>query len=63
MGSTDKIVRILLALIIILLYFTHLISDKLAIVGLILSGIFILTRFISFCPLYILFGINTRKKE
>jgi len=51
MGSTDKIVRILLALIIILLYFTHLISDKLAIVGLILSGIFILTRFISFCPL------------
>ena len=62
MGSTDKIVRILLALIIILLYFTHLISDKLAIVGLILSGIFILTSFISFCPLYMAFGINTRKK-
>jgi len=63
MGSTDKIIRILVALVIILLYFTHLISGTLAIVGLILSGIFILTGFISFCPLYLPFGISTRKKE
>lgn len=63
MGSTDKIIRILVALVIILLYFTHQISGTLAIVGLILSGIFILTSFISFCPLYMPFGISTRKKE
>jgi hypothetical protein len=63
MGSTDKIIRILVALIVILLYFTHLISGTLAIVGLILSGIFILTSFITFCPLYLPFGISTRKKE
>ena len=62
MGSADKIIRIMLALIISLLYFTHLISVTLAIVGLIISGIFILTSFISFCPLYMAFGINTRKK-
>lgn len=63
MGNIDKIVRILVALIIIILYFMHQISGTLAIVGLILSGIFILTSFISFCPLYLPFGISTRKKD
>lgn len=63
MGNIDKIVRILVALVIITLYFMHQISGTLAIVGLILSGIFILTSFISFCPLYLPFGISTRKKD
>jgi hypothetical protein len=63
MGSTDKIIRILVALVIILLYFTDQLSGTLAIIGLVLSGIFILTSFISFCPLYLPFGISTRKKE
>lgn len=63
MGIIDKIVRILVALVIISLYFMHQISGTLAIVGLILSGIFILTSFISFCPLYLPFGISTRKKD
>jgi hypothetical protein len=34
----------------------------LGIVLLILSGVFILTSLISFCPLYFPFGISTRKK-
>lgn len=63
MGNTDKIIRILVALVIIVLYFTHQINGTLAIIGLILSGIFILTSFISFCPLYLPFGISTRKKD
>jgi hypothetical protein len=63
MGTIDKTIRILLALVIIVLYFTNIISGTLAIVGLIFSGIFILTSFISFCPLYLPFGISTRKKE
>jgi hypothetical protein len=63
MGSTDKVIRILVALVIIVLYFTGQVSGTLAIIGLILSGIFILTSFISFCPLYLPFGISTRKKE
>ncbi len=63
MGSIDKTVRILIAVAIIVLYFTHQISDTIAIIGLVLSGIFILTSFISFCPLYLPFGISTRKKE
>lgn len=63
MGNTDKIIRVLVALVIIALYFTHQISGTWAIAGLILSGIFILTGFIGFCPLYLPFGISTRKKQ
>ena len=62
MGAADKIIRILLAVIVVLLYYMELISGTLAVVLLILSGIFILTSFLSFCPLYTPFGINTRKK-
>jgi len=63
MGTTDRVTRILVALVIIALYLTNQISGPWAIMGLILSGIFILTGFISFCPLYLPFGISTRKKE
>ncbi|MEO6425195.1 MAG: DUF2892 domain-containing protein [Bacteroidia bacterium] len=63
MGNMDKVIRILVALVVIVLYFTHQINGTLAIIGLVISGIFILTSFISFCPLYLPFGISTRKKE
>jgi len=62
MGTADKVVRILLAIVIVSLYFTNIISGTLAIVLLVLAGIFILTSFISFCPLYLPFVISTRKK-
>jgi len=63
MGNMDRVVRILVALVVIVLYFTHQINGTLAIIGLVISGIFILTSFISFCPLYLPFRISTRKKE
>ena len=63
MGKVDRIIRILIAAIIIALYFTNVINGTLAIVLLALSGIFILTSFISFCPLYLPFGLSTRGKE
>ena len=63
MGTIDKIVRIIIALIIVLLYVANKIEGTTAIVLLILSGIFILTSFISFCPLYFPLGITTAKKE
>ena len=62
MGTADKIARILIAILIGGLYFANLISGILAIVLLVLAGIFILTSFMSFCPLYLPFGISTRKK-
>ena len=63
MGTVDKAIRILLAIVVVVLYFTHVISGTLAIILLILAGIFIATSFISFCPLYLPFGLSTRKKE
>lgn len=62
MGTVDKTVRILTAVLIIALYFTNIISGTLAIVLLIVAGAFIATSFISFCPLYLPLGISTRPK-
>lgn len=63
MGTVDKAVRILAAVLIVVLYFTNVISGTLAIVLLAFAGIFIATSFISFCPLYLPFGISTRPKS
>lgn len=63
MGNIDRIIRILVALVIVALYFTNQISGTVAIIGLVLASVFILTSFISFCPLYLPFGLSTRKKE
>ncbi len=63
MGSMDKIIRILVAIVIAGFYFAGIINGTVAIVLLVLAGIFILTSFISFCPLYLPFGISTIKKD
>lgn len=59
MGSTDKIVRILIAVVIGFLFYTNVLTGTLGIVLLILAAIFVATSFISFCPLYLPFGIST----
>ncbi len=63
MGTIDRIIRILVAIIIAGLYFANIINGTLAIVLLIFAGIFILTSFISFCPLYLPFKISILKKD
>jgi hypothetical protein len=63
MGLTDKTIRGTIAAIIAILYLMDIISGILA---LILGGValaFLITSFISFCPLYLPFGINTRAKK
>ena len=62
MGTIDKVVRIFVAIVIAGLYFANIISGTVAIILLILAGVFILTSFMSFCPLYLPFGLSTRKK-
>ncbi|MGB7527187.1 YgaP family membrane protein [Sphingobacterium cellulitidis] len=63
MGSQDKLIRIIIAIIIAILYFTNVISGTLAIVLLVVAGIFILTSIIGICPLYSILGISTCKKS
>jgi hypothetical protein len=63
MGLIDKVIRILVAVVVIALYFAGVISGTVAIILLIFAGIFILTSLLGFCPLYLPFGLNTGKKE
>jgi hypothetical protein len=63
MGSIDKVVRIIIAALLVVLYFTNVISGTLGIVLLILAGIFVLTSLIGFCPLYFPFKLNTGKPK
>lgn len=59
MGNTDRIVRILLAAVVAVLYFTNIISGTVGVVLLVLAGVFVATSLVSFCPLYTLIGMNT----
>jgi len=59
MGSIDKAVRIILALVFAGLYFGGVVTGTLGIVLLALGGVFVLTSLVSFCPLYAPFGIST----
>ena len=61
MGGVDRIVRILVAIIVAVLYFTGILEGTLAYVLLALAGIFLVTSFVSFCPLYAIVGLNTCK--
>ncbi|MER3376090.1 MAG: DUF2892 domain-containing protein [Allomuricauda sp.] len=61
MGGMDRVVRLLIALAVIALYYFGVISGILATIALILAAIFAITSLVSFCPLYTLFGINTCK--
>lgn len=63
MGSADKIIRVIIAIIFSVLYFTQTVTGTLGIVLLVVGGVFLLTSVISFCPLYVPFGINTCKKK
>lgn len=58
-GTADKIVRVIVAILLGVLYFTGVIPGVIGVILLILAIIFILTSLISFCPLYTLFGIST----
>ena len=63
MGTTDKIIRLAMAALVAILYFTDVIPGTLGIILLIVAGVFVLTSLISFCPLYPLLGMNTKEKK
>jgi hypothetical protein len=62
MGSMDKGIRIFLAVIVAILYFTNQITGVAAIVLGIFAIVFLLTSFTGFCPLYVPFKLSTIKK-
>ncbi|MEY8849205.1 DUF2892 domain-containing protein [Psychroserpens sp. XS_ASV72] len=63
MGKADRFIRIALAILVVVLYWNGNIQGTLAYVLLAFAAIFLLTSFVSFCPLYTLLGINTCKTK
>lgn len=59
MGNTDRIIRVLIAIIIAGLYFSGTLTGLVGTILLVLAGVFVATSLISFCPLYTIFGLST----
>jgi hypothetical protein len=63
MGGLDKVLRILIAVVFVYLFYSGIVAGTLGYVLLAFAGIFILTSLVSFCPLYTILGVNTCKTK
>ncbi len=63
MGTADRVIRFLVAAIILVLYATGILHGLAAVLLLVASAVFILTGMVSFCPLYLPFRITTKRKN
>lgn len=61
MGKLDRGIRIIIALILVILYFMNVITGTIGIIALVIAGMFLITSILGNCPPYGLFGINTCK--
>ncbi len=61
-GSVDKVIRILLAILFAVLILANIVTGWLAIVLGIFAVVFLLTAFMSFCPIWFSLKISTAKK-
>jgi len=62
MGSWDRIIRLLITLLIVVLLFAGVLKGALVIILGIIAIILFVTSIIGFCPLYVVFGVTTKKK-
>jgi uncharacterized membrane protein required for colicin V production len=63
MGMADKIIRVIIAAVIGFLYYNGTLTGTIGIVAIVLAVVFALTSLVSFCPLYLPIGLNTRSKK
>jgi hypothetical protein len=62
MGILDRIIRVALVAVVAVLYFTGQLSLVASIILGALAVIFLLTSIIGVCPLYLPFGLSTKRK-
>lgn len=62
-GLADRIVRILFAVVVAILYFAGVLSGPVAIVLGGIAAVLFLTSLVGVCPIYLPFNFTTRKKE
>jgi hypothetical protein len=63
MGIADRIIRTIVALVVVILVITGEISGALAVILGIVAAAFLLTSAIGWCPLYLPLKISTKKAE
>lgn len=63
MGTTDRVLRVIVAIVLAVLYYNGTITGTLGLTLIVLSVVFVLTSLVGFCPLYLPFGMNTCSKE
>jgi len=63
MGTTDRIIRVLVAIVVAALYFTDQISGTLAAILGLVAVVFVLTSIVGTCPLYLPFKLSTKKSD
>ena len=63
MGSADRIIRLILAVVLIALYISGVITGVWGIILVVFSVVLVATSFMSFCPLYLPFGLSTLRRK
>jgi len=63
MNSYDKLIRLVISVIIIILYYKQVLTGTVGMIFLLLAFYLTLTNLMSYCPLYKLLGISTSKKD
>jgi len=63
MGIADRVIRLIAAVVLVVLYFTNVITGTWGIIILVVAGLFVLTSFCKLCPVYLPFGIKTCKNK
>jgi len=63
MGNIDRVLRVIVALLLGILYFANVVTGTFGVILLIVAVVFLLTSSISFCPLYTILGLNSGKKK
>ncbi len=63
MGTIDRVIRVILAIVVLVLYLRGSITGTAAIILGIFAVIFVLTSLVGFCPAYVPFKISTKKSS
>ncbi|MES2140891.1 MAG: DUF2892 domain-containing protein [Bacteroidota bacterium] len=62
LGVLDKVIRVTISVSVLVLFFTGIISGNSVVIGLIFAAILLVTSYMSYCPIYGVCGLNTKKK-
>lgn len=63
LGNIDRIIRLVVAGVLAMLWFQNVITGTWAIVAIVVAAVFALTSFISWCPIYALLGLKSTPKK